>query len=236
MITLEICTGSLESILAAREGGADRVEVCTALEVGGLTPSAGHIEAALAVEGIRKNVLIRPRGGDFCYNATEQRIIERDICMCRELGADGVVVGALNADGTLDAEALRRYRRLAGDMYLTFHRAFDVCTAPHEALKQLIDMGYDCILTSGQQPRAEEGVELLRSLVETAGNYLTIMPGSGVTPANARSIIQSTKAQAIHASATDKGTILHDAPLFPGYCATSVKLVAEIKAELAKQG
>lgn len=234
MITLEICTGTIDSILEARKGGADRVEVCTALEVGGLTPSAGHIAEALKVEGIRKNVLIRPRSGDFCYNDVEQQAILHDIRLCREMGADGVVVGALLPDGTLDISALKAYRKAAEGLYLTFHRAFDVCRNPNEALLQLIDLGFDCILTSGQRTCAQEGVNLLRQLVNESSGRICIMPGSGVSPANAHAIIEATGATAIHASAQDKATLLHDTPLFPGSFGTTASMVAEIKAELAK--
>ena len=231
---LEICTGSLESIYAAIEGGAERVEVCAALEVGGLTPSEGYLREALAIPGIRKHVLIRPRSGDFCYTPAEIRMILSDIRLCRELGADGVVVGALRPDGSLDYDACRRFAEAAEGMSLTFHRAFDECADPFAAMEQLIDLGYHRILTSGQAPRAEQALPLLRDLVRQAAGRITIMPGSGVTPQNVRHILETTKATDIHASATLRTLLLHNTELFPGYTATSAEIVAELQAEIAK--
>lgn len=234
MPLLEICTGSLDSVNAAAQGGADRVELCAALEVGGLTPSAGYIAQALRISGIRKHVLIRPRGGDFVYSEEEIEIILHDIELCKQLGADGVVVGALTADGNLDMGACRRFREAAGEMSVTFHRAFDECRDPFAVMEQLITMGYDTILTSGQAPKAEESLPLLRRLNEQANGRITIMPGSGVSPSNAARIIRETSVAAIHASATDKTACLHDTPLFPGYHSTGAQIVAEIKAEITK--
>ena len=234
MPLLEICTGSLDSVKAAAQGGADRVELCAGLEVGGLTPSAGYIRQALTIPGLRKHVLIRPRGGDFVYSDEEVEVILHDIELCHQLGADGVVVGALTAAGDIDLSASKRFREAAGTMSVTFHRAFDECSNPALALEQLIEMGYDTILTSGQAPRTEEALPLLRSLNEQANGRITIMPGSGVSPVNAAHIIHETGVVAIHASAMDKTSLQHNTPLFPGYYATSADIVAEIKAEITK--
>lgn len=240
MATLEICTGSIESIRAAALGGAHRVEVCAALEVGGLTPSRGYLAAVLSQplynsQGKRmaRHVLIRPRGGDFCYNDEEQDIILRDIQLCKELGAEGIVVGALTPDGDIDIAACTRFAEAATGMNLTFHRAFDRCRNPKAALEQLIQMGYQRLLTSGQAPKAEQALPLLRSLVRQAAGRIIIMPGSGVTPANAAHILHETGAAEIHASA--KGQKKHDDPLFPGYFDTSSEIVAQILAKIAKK-
>lgn len=219
MHSLEVCTGSITSVLHAAEGGAARVELCSGLDEGGLTPSIGLIQAALRVEGIAKHVLVRPRGGDFLYTEVEQDIIVDDIFAARRAGVDGVVAGALTADGDIDVEACRRFLDAAKGEYVdfaegdleeayflppvtvTFHRAFDLCRDPFAALETLIELGFDRILTSGQAATAEAGIDLLRRLVEQADGRITIMPGCGVNPANAGRILQETGATEIHASA-----------------------------------
>lgn len=229
---LEVCTGSIPSIIAAKEGGASRVEVCAALEVGGLTPSLGHLKAAAEISGIRKHVLIRPRGGDFCYSDEELSIMLHDIQLCAHMGFDGVVVGALTPEGHIDMPACRAFREAAGQMSLTFHRAFDECSNPQQSLEDIILLGYHRILTSGQAPKAQEALPLLRALVEQAAGRIIIMPGSGVSPDNARQILQSTGATEIHASA--KGDLSHDTPLFPGIFDTSSKQVKRIFEEITR--
>lgn len=219
MATLEVCCGSLTSVLHAAEGGAGRVELCSGLEEGGLTPSIGLIHAALQVEGVRKHVLIRPRGGDFLYSEAEQDVIVDDIFAARRAGADGVVVGALTAEGHVDEEACQRFLDAAkgeyvdfaegdlDDAYLlppvsvTFHRAFDLCADPHAALETLVRLGFDRLLTSGQASTAEAGVPLLKALVEQAEGRIVIMPGCGVNADNAACILRETGAVEIHASA-----------------------------------
>lgn len=219
MKTLEVCTGSIISVLHAAEGGAHRVELCSGLDEGGLTPSIGLIQAAMQVEGLQKNVLIRPRGGDFLYTELEQDIMVDDIFAARRAGADGVVVGALTADGNIDVEACQRFLDAArggyvdfaeGDldeayilppMSVTFHRAFDMCRDAEAALEILIQLGFDRVLTSGQRATAEEGIPCLKKMVEQAAGRIVIMPGCGVSPANAAHILQETGATEIHASA-----------------------------------
>lgn len=200
--TLEICAGDIASVLAAAEGGADRVELCAALGEGGVTPSAALTAAAVAVPGLRTNVLVRPRGGDFLYTSEEKDIILADIALCLKAGADAVVVGALLPDGRVDAPFLSRCVEAAGGMEVTFHRAFDLCADPMAALAETAKAGCTRVLTSGQARTAEEGIALLRELV-LRGNELgvSIMPGGGVTPDNARRIIDATGAVEIHASA-----------------------------------
>lgn len=199
--SLEICAGSYESACAACEGGADRIELCCGLSEGGLTPSAGLIKAAVALPGMKKHVLIRPRGGDFLYTQAEVDIMVDDIRLAGELGADGVVVGALTADGYVDVPVLERLKRAAGTMSVTFHRAFDVCADPYEALEQLIAAGCSRVLTSGQARNATEGADVLFRLVRQAKGRIAVMPGCGITPANAAAVLRSTGAMEIHASA-----------------------------------
>ena len=201
MKILEICAGSVESAIAARDGGAQRIELCAALEVGGVTPSAGMIAEARKVEGLILNVIIRPRGGDFLYNEYEVACMEQDIRTCKQLGVDGVVIGALTADGDIDTAVCKRLIAAADGMSVTFHRAFDMCRNPRKALEELIDLGCNRVLTSGQAATAQAGIPLLKELVEQAAGRIIIMPGCGVSSANAAAILQATGATEIHASA-----------------------------------
>ena len=201
MAILEICAGSVESAIAARDGGAQRIELCAALEVGGVAPSAGVIAEARKVEGLTLNVIIRPRGGDFLYNAYEVACMEEDIRTCKKLGADGVVIGALTAEGDIDTAACKRLIDAADGMSVTFHRAFDMCRNPEKALEELIALGCNRVLTSGQAHTAEVGQELIRKLVIQANGRIIIMPGCGVNSNNAANILQATGTNEIHASA-----------------------------------
>ena len=201
MALLEICAGSVESAIAARDGGAERIELCAALEIGGVTPSAGVITEARKVEGLVLNVIIRPRGGDFLYNGYEVACMEEDIRTCKRLGADGVVIGALTAEGDIDTATCKRLIAAADGMSITFHRAFDMCRNPKEALEQLISLGCHRVLTSGQAATAEAGIPLLKELVEQANGRIIIMPGCGVNSGNTANILHATGAGEIHASA-----------------------------------
>ncbi len=198
---LEICCGDIASVIEAQRGGADRVEMCSALGEGGVTPSAGMMREARRVEGIKMNVLIRPRGGDFLYSEEEIRIMLADIAVARDAGADGVVIGALSPDGSIDMEACRRMIDVAQGMSVTFHRAFDMTADADKALEDVIRLGCDRILTSGLSRTAETGIPMLRHLVEKAQGRISIMPGSGVSKDNARRITDATGAREIHASA-----------------------------------
>ena len=202
---LEVCAGCIESVYAAQKGGAYRVELCSGLDEGGITPSVGYIEEAMAVPNLKKQVLIRPRGGDFLYTEAERKVICRDIEMARRLGVDGVVIGALDADGNIDMSAMRDFMSAAEGLDVTFHRAFDMCSHPLAALEQIISLGCHRILTSGQASTAENGVPFLRKLVELAADRISIMPGCGVNASNAAFIIRETGANEIHASA--RGTL-----------------------------
>ena len=201
MAILEICAGSVESAIAARDGGAKRIELCAALEIGGVTPSAGLIAEARKIDGLVLNVIIRPRGGDFLYNEYEVACMLQDIRTCKELGADGVVIGALTADGDIDTAICKQLIAAADGMSVTFHRAFDMCRDASKALEELIELGCDRVLTSGQAATAQTGIPLLKELVEQAAGRIIIMPGCGVSSANAAAILQATGATEIHASA-----------------------------------
>lgn len=201
MAILEICAGSVESAIAARDGGAKRIELCAALEVGGVTPSAGVIAEARKVEGIVLNVIIRPRGGDFLYNEYEVACMEEDIRTCKQLRVDGIVIGALTAEGDIDTAVCRRLISAADGMSITFHRAFDMCRNAKKALEELIALGCHRVLTSGQAPTAVAGITMLKELNEQAAGRIIIMPGCGVNSTNAGEIIKVTGATEIHASA-----------------------------------
>ena len=196
---LEVCCADLQSVRAAKEGGAHRIELCQALEVDGLTPSEAMMESAIGM-GIPVQVLIRPREGNFVYNEDEVQTMLKDIRLAKRLGANGVVIGALRPDGSIDEETVRRLVDEAEGLSITFHRAFDVCAKPLEELEQIISLGCHRLLTSGQAPTAEQGIPLLKKLVEQAAGRIIIMPGSGVNPQNAHRILAETGAHEIHGS------------------------------------
>jgi copper homeostasis protein len=203
MYQFEVCANSVESCLAARDGGAQRVELCAGISEGGTTPSYGEICIARELLPIKLHVIIRPRGGDFLYNEQEIRIMERDIQMARRIGVDGVVWGCLTPDGQIDIPNAKRLMEAARGLSVTFHRAFDVCIDPHRALEELIALGVDRILTSGQQPTALQGLPLLKELVQRAANRIIILPGSGINENNIRQIAQESKAVEFHFSARE---------------------------------
>ena len=198
---LEICAADMHSVHAAADGGANRVELCSGLAEGGMTPSAGFVAAALKPPGIKVHVLIRPRPGDFLYDDEEAGIMLHDIKTMRELGADGVVIGALTPDGDVDMALCRKLVSEAGDMSITFHRAFDLVRSPKEALEDIIQLGCHRVLTSGCAASAQEGVEMLECLQQQAGERLTILAGGGVSPSNAAEIMKKGGVHELHASA-----------------------------------
>jgi len=194
----EVCAVNIQSALAAQRAGAHRIELCSALDVGGLTPSLGLIRAAVQALEIPVHVLIRPREGDFCYSDLELEIMLEDIRLCREAGAAGVVVGALTEDGPLDLPKMKAMKAAAGDLDITCHRAFDFTPDPAEALEQLIAMGFGRVLSSGQSDSAYEGRFLLKKMVQQADNRIAVMPGAGVDAENIRSIVEVTGACDFH--------------------------------------
>lgn len=202
----EICANSVESCLAAQEGGADRVELCAGIPEGGTTPSYGEIKLARKLLTKTKlHVIIRPRGGDFLYTPLELERMEEDIRICRELGVDGVVFGCLTEEGEIDREANRRLVELAHPMSVTFHRAFDRTADPMKALEDIISLGCNRILTSGQQPKAIDGINLLAQLEKELKEYplppIQLLAGSGVNEENIRQIFDATGIHEYHFSA-----------------------------------
>ena len=163
---LEVCADSVESAIAAQTGGADRIELCSDLIIGGTSPGAALFRLVRRYTDLEVRVLLRPRFGDFCYSRYEQDVLKEEVQMFRELGADGVVIGSLNPDGTLDMEQMDEMVHLAQGMKITMHRAFDVCRDPFEALEQCRKLGINTILTSGQRASAWEGRFLLAELIK----------------------------------------------------------------------
>ncbi len=203
-LTLEVCCGDLQSVQAAVEGGAHRVELCQALELDGLTPSEAMMESAIAM-GVPVQVLIRPREGNFVYSKDEVLCMQRDVRRARQLGANGVVIGGLKPDGSIDEDVVRCLVEEAEGLSITFHRAFDVCAYPEEAMEQIISLGCHRLLTSGQASTAEQGIPLLRDLVKQSAGRIIIMPGAGVNPLNACRILSETGAKEIHGSLRKNG-------------------------------
>lgn len=201
--TLEVCAASMQSVAAAAAGGAHRIELCSALSLDGLTPSMGMIRIVKErFPQLTLHVLVRPREGNFVYNDVELATMQSDIIECRKAGADSIVVGALTPEGDIDLAAMQRLMEAADTLPVTFHRAFDVCRHPEEALEQVIALGCRRILTSGQQPTAEQGIPLLHRLNQQADGRIILMPGGGVNATNAPLILQQTGCQEIHASAS----------------------------------
>ena len=195
---IEICAANLASALTADRAGAHRIELCTGLEAGGLTPSIGLIRAAVKALTIPVHVLIRPREGDFCYLPEEVSLMCDDIRMACSVGAAGVVIGVLDERGALDETAMTALRDAAEGMEVTCHRAFDSTPDPAVALEQLIQWGFDRVLSSGQATSAYEGRFLLKKLVEQAAGRITVMPGAGISPKNIAEIRDTTGAQDFH--------------------------------------
>ena len=198
---VEVCIDSLYGAKVAKEGGAARVELCSALEIGGVTPSIALVKAVREVEGIELFVLIRPRGGDFLYDEGEIQTMLRDIEEVKMCGADGVVIGALTPEGDVDTSLCRDLIAAAGGMRVTFHRAFDMCRDRYSALRDIIGLGCERILTSGGAQTAMEGALELAELVRRADGAISIMAGSGVNSQNAAMICSLTGVTELHASA-----------------------------------
>ena len=198
---IEICANSSESAIIAQRSGADRVELCAGMPEGGTTPSFGEMAAARTkLKRTKLHVIIRPRGGDFCYSPAEIRIMTNDIKMASSLNVDGFVFGCLTPDGDVDSAAMKKLMKATKGKSVTFHRAFDMCRDPSRALEDIIALGCDRILTSGQQATAEKGIQLIIKLVEQAAGRIIIMPGSGITPQNICKIAEETGAAEFHFS------------------------------------
>lgn len=197
-LLFEICIDSVEGAIAAQEGGGNRVELCANLLEGGTTPTAGTIELARKKIDIDLNVMIRPRGGDFCYSPVEFEVMKLDIQTAKQLGANGVVIGLLNEDGSIDLERTRTLADLARPLTVTVHRAFDMTRDPFRALEDLISLGIDRVLTSGQEITVLEGLDLITELVKQAGDRIIVMPGGGITDRNIGKIVKQCQPKEIH--------------------------------------
>lgn len=210
---VEICANSLQSARNAEKGGADRIELCTELTVGGITPSYGLLKSVKALLSIPVHVLIRPRSGDFTYSDLEFEIMKNDIALCKDLGFEGIVAGVLHKDLTLDVERTRSLVEASSGLHFTFHRAFDWVLDPMATLEKLEDIGVDALLTSGQQRSALAGINLLDQLRERAGSVV-IMPGGGITPSNVHSF-KYKGFKAIHLSGSKSIKTLRTSPGIP---------------------
>ena len=213
MRRIEVCCTSVADVIEAYFGGAIRIELCSALSCGGVTPSRGLIAEVLATaESLRRdaprpypfniNVLVRPREGSFCYSGLEIGTILSDIRFCADAGVSGIVVGALTPEGDIDTENCRKMMEAAKGLDTTFHRAFDACADPERALEQIAGLGFRRLLTSGQKPDAISGAGLIHRMVIQAGDRITIMPGSGISPENIAEIERITGAREFHSTAS----------------------------------
>jgi copper homeostasis protein len=213
-LIFEVCVDSAEAAIAAQEGGADRVELCSDLLEGGLTPSHGTLAVARQRLRIGIMAMVRPRGGDFCYTDTEFAVMREDLLAAKRLGANGVVFGLLNPDGTIDRERTAELTALARPLPVTFHRAFDVSRDPFEALETLIDLGVDRVLTSGQEPSVLEGLDLIVALVKRAAGRIIVMPGGGITERTVGRIAPVCSAMELHFASLERreGRMAHRNP------------------------
>lgn len=200
-MTLEIAVFNISSALLAVAAGADRIELCENAAEGGTTPSYGTLKTVREKISIPVFPIIRPRGGDFLYSDTEFEVMKKEILLCKELGYEGVVIGLLKEDGTIDAERTKELVARAYPMEATFHRAFDRAINPMEALETVIACGCSRILTSGQVPNAADATTLIKELVTKADHRIIIMPGSGVRSNNIRQIATATGVTELHSSA-----------------------------------
>lgn len=198
---LEVCVNSVQDAVKAEAAGADRIELCTNLEEGGLTPEIHELEAANRLLKIPFRVMIRCRPGNFVYSQAEMMLMEQQTSEAKQSGADGIVFGSLHEDGSVDNESLNRIIKTASPLPVTFHRAFDECHDPFIAIQSIIECGCCTLLTSGLQPYAWKGLPLIQKLLQQFGNKIEIMPGSGINDSNAEEIIRITGVKWIHASA-----------------------------------
>ena len=197
-IEIEVCVESVASAQAAERGGAQRIELCSDLLEGGLTPSVGMIEAARAHTSIPMHIMIRPRAGDFCYDEQELDVMRRDILVVKSLGVQGVVLGILDRDGNVDTVHTRQLVELARPLSVTFHRAFDMTCDLKQALSDICSTGADRILSSGGEQNCLQGAATIASLVQAADGRIAVMAGSGIRPENAADVVDQTGVREIH--------------------------------------
>lgn len=200
---LEICANSYQSAKNAQDAGAHRIELCQELSVGGITPSYGLLKQVIQNLSIKTYVLIRPRSGNFVYSEDEFKVIKTNIQICKDLGCHGIVSGVLNRDNTIDISRTKELVELSKPLPFTFHRAFDEVVNPKDTLEQLINLGVERVLTSGQKSSAEEGLSLLKELHEIANGRIIILAGGGINSQNAVKFKQAGLKE-IHASASLK--------------------------------
>ena len=239
-VLLEICVDDAAGVDAAHAGGADRIELCAALELGGLTPSPALIDHAVA-SGLPVHMMIRPRAGGFVLEPGEAQLMRDEIRFGLARGAAGVVVGALLPDGNLDREALARFRDAVPDATLVLHRAIDLVPDPVAAVHAAAALGYDKILSSGGAPSAAQGVATLAAMAATAGDRLSIIAGAGVTPENAAEILARTGVREIHGSASRPGPDPDAATLRLGFATgprrrTDQRIVRRLRAAIDEPG
>ncbi len=198
---LEICCYNYNSCILTQEAGAQRIELCANPAEGGTTPNLGLIKSVKEKIDIPVFPIIRPRGGDFLFSAEEYSMMQTDVLLCKQLGCEGIVIGILNPDGSIDKKRCAALVQMAYPMEVTFHRAFDRAANPLQALEDIIDIGCTRILTSGQRPLAAEGMVLLGDLIRQADERIVIMPGAGVRASNILDLAEKTKATEFHSSA-----------------------------------
>lgn len=197
---LEVCADSVASVVEAQKGGASRIELCSNLIIGGTTPGKAFFEQVRRHSDLPVRILLRPRFGDFCYDDYEFKTMLEDVQMFRELGADGIVMGVLNPDGTLNLEQMAALKEAAGSLDTTLHRAFDVCLNPYEALEQVIKLGFNTILTSGQESSAWKGRNLLAKLHEQSNGRIEILAGAGIQAEAIEKLLPETHITSYHMS------------------------------------
>ncbi len=198
---IEICSYSVQSAINAQNGGSHRVELCSNPIEGGTTPSYASVKIAREHLGILLNVLVRPRGGDFCYSSIEYETMRQDIINVKSLGANGVVIGILKPNGTIDIERIKELIEIARPLDVTFHRAFDMVSDPLNCFEELIKLGVNRVLTSGQQESAIAGKDLIKKMIEISGNEIIVMPGGGINIDNICELAEHTNAKEFHLSA-----------------------------------
>lgn len=199
-MNIEVCVDSLESALIAEQAGANRIELCLDLNIGGTTPSYGLMKSVRKHVDIPIFTMIRPRSGDFCYTDYELEVMKEDIILAKELKMDGIVIGVLDEEGDFNVSVMREFTQLARPMKINIHRAFDMCRNPIKELDKLLDIGADRILTSGGCSTAVEGLELIKEIQNRVGDRISIMPGSGVNKDNVIEIIKETNVKEVHLS------------------------------------
>lgn len=200
-LTIEVCVDTVESAIAAQRGGADRIELCGNLIEGGITPSIGAIEMVRKNLSIPLHVVIRPRGGDFLYSDIDFEVMKRDIELVKWLGADGVVFGVLTPRGAVDVERTEDLIARARPLSVTFHRAFDMTRDPYQSLDDLITLGVNRVLTSGQEGSIVEGLAVVAQLAKRAGSRITVMAGGGLTEQNIGAVVSCSGVREVHFTA-----------------------------------